>query len=181
MMKWLYLNKYQLGFIYCLGGLLLIQWLISLIAPFNALRSIEELNTLMILSDRELQNSHFIFSTLAIFVDNGINMFSLFLVLSPYISMENFIIFGIILTILFHPTERLIQYNRWFSWFLTAYGIILLTSIGLITAAFVANSPQRVLVLINSAGGVAVFGGIGLSLIILIWLSQLVMSIIRQK
>lgn len=181
MMKWLQLNKYQLGFIYCLGGLLLIQWLISLIAPFNALRSIEELNTLMILSDHKLQNSHFIFSTLAIFVDYGLSMTSLFLVLSPFVNIESSIIIGINLTILFHPTEKLIQYNRWFLWFLTAYGIILLTSIGLITAAFVSNSPQRVLVLINSAGGVAVFGGIGLSLIVLIWLSQLAMSVIRQK
>ncbi len=181
MKKHLQLNEFQLGFIYCVGGLILIQWLISLIAPFNALRSIEELNSLMILSDWELQSSHFIFRALAIFVDFGLSISSIAFVIAPFINVENMIVVLIISTTLFHPTEALIKVNRWFLWLLTGYGVILLTSIGMITAAFVATSPQRVLMLINQSGDVAVFGGIGLSLVVLVWISQVVMSVVRQK
>jgi hypothetical protein len=181
MKKNLQLNEVQLGFVYCLGGLLLIQWLISLIAPFNALRSIEELNSLMILSSRELQSSHFIFRTLAIFVDFGVSITSIAFVIVPYVNIQSLIVVIIIMITLFHPTEVLNQVNRWFLWLLTGYGVILLTSIGMITAAFISNSPQRVLMLINRSGDVAVFGGIGLSLVVLVWISQVVMSVVRQK
>ena len=159
MKKLLQLNEFQLGFVYCLGGFLLIQWLISLIAPFNALRSIEELNSLMILSNTELQNSHFIFKALAIFVDFGVSISSIAFIIVPYINIQNLIVVATIMIIFFHPTEILTQVNRWYLWLLAGYIVILLTSIGMITAAFISNSPQQVLMLINRSGDVAVFGG----------------------
>lgn len=181
MKKLLQLNEYQLGFVYCLGGFLLIQWLISLVAPFNALRSIEELNSLMILSNQELQNSHFIFKALAIFVDFGVSISSIAFIIVPNVNIQNLIVVTIILIILFHPTEVLTQVNRWYLYLLAGYGVILLTSIGMITAAFISVSPQQILMLINRSGDVAVFGGAGLSLIVLVWISQVVMSVVRQK
>jgi hypothetical protein len=181
MKKLIQLNEFQLAFIYTLSGLLVIQWSMSLIAPFNALRSIEELNSLMILSDSKLQNSHFIFKTLAILVDYGISYQSIAFVVVPYVNIESFIVVLITLTTLFHPTHVLQRVGHWFVWLLTGYGVILLTSIGMITAAFISNSPQRVLMLINSSGHVAVFGGIGLSLVVLVWISQVIMSVVRQK
>ena len=135
----------------------------------------------MILSDSKLQDSHFIFKTLAILVDFGLSIPSIAFVIAPYVNVEGMIVVLIITTILFHPTEVLKKVNRWFLWLLTGYGVILLTSIGMITAAFVATSPQRVLMLINQSGDVAVFGGIGLSLVVLVWISQVVMSVVRQK
>jgi hypothetical protein len=181
MKKYLRLNEFQLGFVYTLSGLLVIQWSISLIAPFNALRSIEELKSLMILSDSQLQNSHFIFKTLAILVDYGISYQSIAFAIMPYVNIESFIVVLITFTTLLHPTHALQRVGHWFVWILTGYGVILLTSIGMITAAFVSNSPQRVLMLINSSGNVAVFGGIGLSLVALVWISQVIMSVVRQK
>jgi hypothetical protein len=105
MKKLLQLNEFQLGIVYCLGGFLLIQWLISLVAPFNALRSIEELNSLMILSNTQLQSSHFIFRTLAIFVDFGLSIPSIAFIIVPYVNIHNLIVLIIIMITLFHPTK----------------------------------------------------------------------------
>jgi len=180
MKQYLKLNEFQLGVVYTLVGILVIELAVSLIAPFNALRLVEELNNLMILSDPRLQNSHYTFRILALIVDYGVSYQTIALSIQPLLSISSLIILGLLIIVFLHPTKLLNKLRQWFKWGLMAYGFVVLLSISFIGSAFLSNSPIKVLEYINRAGDVAVFGGIGLSVYMLLWISQVIMSVVRQ-
>jgi hypothetical protein len=175
------LNDIHLAIIYILSTCVLIEWSIQLIAPFNALRLVSELNGLIILSDPRLQTSHFIFRILALVVDQGINFATFVQIVQPLLNMSSLLTVGIITITLFHPSETFQNARMSFVWLLGIYFALILLISASISFAFFASSPAQVLLSVNRAGAMGVFGGIGLCVISLFIMSSSLVSGVRQK
>lgn len=175
------LHDVHLAIIYILSTCVLIEWSIQLIAPFNALRIVSELNGLIILSDPRLQSSHYIFRILAIIVDQGINFATVVQIIQPLLSMSSFLTLGIIMITLFHPSETFQKTRVSFAWLLGIYSVLILLISASISFAFIASSPSQVLLSVNRAGAMGVFGGIGLCVLSIIFISSSLVSGVRQK
>ena len=171
----------QLAIVYILSACILIEWSIQLIAPFNVLRLVSELNGLMVLSDPRLQSSHYIFKSLALFVDHGFNLSTIIQLVQPWINMSSFLIIGLIMIAIFHPSELYQRVQRSLLWLYMIYIMLILLISASIAFAFFASSPSQVLLMVNRAGALGVFGGIGLCGLTLILISRALVSVVRQN
>jgi hypothetical protein len=171
----------QLAIVYILSACILIEWAIQLIAPFNALRLVSELNGLMVLSDPKLQSSHFIFRSLALFVDHGFSFTTFIQLVHPWINMSSFLVIGLIMIAIFHPSELYQRVQRSLLWLFMIYIILILIISASIAFAFFASSPSQVLLMVNRAGALGVFGGIGLCGLTLYIISSAIGSVVRQN
>jgi hypothetical protein len=175
------LQESQLAILYILTTCILIEWSIKLIAPFNALRLVTELNGLMILSDPNLQSSHFIFKSLALFVDHGFNITTILQLTAPLFSMPSLLTIGVILISFVHPSNIYNKVKTNLIWLYLVYIMIIVLISASIAFAFVASSPTQVLLMVNRAGYLGVYGGIGLCIISLYFISTALVSGVRQK
>ena len=164
-----------------LCGLFLIEWSIHLIAPFNVLRRVDELNGLMILSDPSLQSSHELFRLLALIVDFGLTLTTLIRMMNPFFNVSTLITMLLWWLGLTH-SSKVFSKAKWILLsLLVGYMLVLLVITASIGLAFVSNSPQNVLMLINQAGSVGVFGGIILCFLTIISMTTIIVSGVRQK
>jgi hypothetical protein len=175
------LHDVHLAIIYILSTCVVIEWSIQLIAPFNALRLVSELNGLIILSDPRLQSSHFIFRILALVVDKGLNFTTLLLIFQPWFNMGSVLIITLFTIAIFHPTVTHNRAKNSIMWLLGIYITLILFISASISLAFFSNSPTNVLLSVNRAGAMGVYGGIGLSILSLYLMSTSLVSGVRQK
>lgn len=179
MKRWL--SEFQYVVIYLLCGLLLIEWSIQLIAPLNVLRLVDDLNGLMILSDPNLQSSHELFRLLALLVDFNVSWTTLVRFVSPYLSV-NYLIIGLIWGIgLVYKSHFIVNAHIRLRRLLTFYVVLLLMISVTIGVAFVSTSPQQIVVLVNRAGMMGVFGGIILCVLTLMAMVNVLKGVVRQK
>lgn len=179
MKRWI--SEFQYIIIYLLCGLLLIEWAIQLIAPFNVLRLVESLNGLMILSDPNLQRSHELFRLLALLVDFNVSIDAFIRFLTPYMSVKTLIVSLVLGVGLMYESQLVVNARLRLRRLVTFYVVLLLlisVSIGL---AFVSLSPQQVVILVNRAGMMGVFGGIILCVLTLVNMVSVLRSAVRQK